>query len=322
MEPARLTVVAEFPRNYFLENLAVRQDGSIMVTALTQRELWCVPAPLGPLPVEPALIHTFDHPALGIVEVDPDIFYVSTSEVYTASDSQLWRIDMTRKDSHEPIAPELVLDLEGAGGLNGSCLIGARTLLLADSVAGLIWRIDLTPDGRGGDARVWLADESMALDPNSSLLPPQPGINGIRFARRGRFVVYSSTAKRLLMRVPLDGATLDPAGRAEVVDTGRMSDDLCLDEDSHIAYVATHRENTIDRVRLDDRSPRRSVVAGEPFDPILVGPSSIAWGRRRGDYGRIAYVITDGGTTSPPPDGLVRPALLLRLSLDLNHEEQ
>jgi hypothetical protein len=53
-------------------------------------------------------------------------------------------------------------------------------------------------------------------------------------------------------------------------------------------------------------------VAGDPFDEQLIGPSSAAWGRRLGDYGRIAYITTDGGLLAPPTDDMVRPARLLR----------
>ena len=56
-------------------------------------------------------------------------------------------------------------------------------------------------------------------------------------------------------------------------------------------------------------------MAGEPSDEQLVGPSSAAWGRRPGDYGRIAYVTTDGGLVAPPTDDIVRPARLLRAEL-------
>jgi hypothetical protein len=59
----------------------------------------------------------------------------------------------------------------------------------------------------------------------------------------------------------------------------------------------------------------RQIVAGEPFDEQLVGPSSAVWGRRPGDYGRIAYVTTDGGLVAPPTDDIVRPARLLRAEL-------
>jgi len=38
------------------------------------------------------------------------------------------------------------------------------------------------------------------------------------------------------------------------------------------------------------------IVAGEPFDEQLIGPSSAAWGRHPGDYGRVA-------PTSPRTEG-------------------
>jgi hypothetical protein len=84
-----------------------------------------------------------------------------------------------------------------------------------------------------------------------------------------------------------------------------------------VAYVTTHRENTIDRVvlRANQGPPARVTVAGNPFDDRLVGPSSAAWGRTPGDQGRVAYVTTDGGTTAPPPDGIIRPARALRVEL-------
>jgi len=95
-----------------------------------------------------------------------------------------------------------------------------------------------------------------------------------------------------------------------------MADDFCLDEDAGVAYVTTHRQNTIDRVPLaTGSSDARQIVAGEPFSEELIGPSSAAWGRCPGDYGRIAYVTTDGGLVAPPPDGIVRPAKLLQIEL-------
>src|SRR5271168_4399513 len=58
--PASITTVASFPEHFFLENLAVRADGSILVTVLNHKQLWYVPAPDGGRPVTPALVHTFD----------------------------------------------------------------------------------------------------------------------------------------------------------------------------------------------------------------------------------------------------------------------
>jgi len=56
-------------------------------------------------------------------------------------------------------------------------------------------------------------------------------------------------------------------------------------------------------------------VAGQPFDPQLVGPSDLAWGPGPHDVGAVAYITTDGGVTAPPPDGIIRPAKLLGIDL-------
>jgi hypothetical protein len=51
MPIAQLTTVAQFPAGYFLENVAVRADGSVLVTALNKKELWYVPTPTRGTPV-------------------------------------------------------------------------------------------------------------------------------------------------------------------------------------------------------------------------------------------------------------------------------
>lgn len=50
---------------------------------------------------------------------------------------------------------------KAARGLNGMCLIAPKVLLVADSFAGLIWRVDLDADGGRPQAREWLAHVSM-----------------------------------------------------------------------------------------------------------------------------------------------------------------
>jgi len=57
---ARLTVVAEFSQHFFLENLAVRADGSMLITVLNRNELWYVPAAGDTLPVQPQLLGNFE----------------------------------------------------------------------------------------------------------------------------------------------------------------------------------------------------------------------------------------------------------------------
>ena len=73
MPQVRLSIVAAFLKNYFLENLAIRVDNSVLVTALNHKELWYVPSSPNGIEVAPQLLFTFPHLAMGIVEVMPDV---------------------------------------------------------------------------------------------------------------------------------------------------------------------------------------------------------------------------------------------------------
>jgi len=313
---ARLIEVAEFPEGSFLENLIVRADNSVLITVLNHKQLWYVPPGDAATKVEAVLLHTFDQLTLSLNEVEPDVFYLFTSNVYTDHHSSMHRIDLRRWTPGEPVQPRKVFDFpDTAIALNGSCLVGPRTILVADSGAALLWRVELPPDDGTPVARVWLRHESMGNYPGR-MKPEQPGINGVRYAEKIGYVYYTATAKKIFMRVQVDRQTLEAVGEPEHVMAGRMADDFCIDEEAGVAYLTTHRENTIDCVSLDPaKNSDRFVIAGDPFTDELIGPSSAAWSRRPGEYGKVAYVTTDGGTASPPPDGVRRPAKLLRAEL-------
>ncbi len=312
--PAKLTTIALFPVRSFLENLAVRSDNSVLVTSMNARELFYVQPSFGDVPVEPKLLHRFDQPTTGLVEIEPDLFLISTSNLYTTHESFLHLLDLRGYQPGSPVRPEMVFRFpDAARGLNGSCLLAPGVVLIADCFAGLIWRVDVQPGGRGIQAKVWLEHETMGYFPGK-LKPEQPGVNGVRYAARTHHLYYTATAKKLLVRVPVDPTTFDPAGPPELLVAGRMGDDFCIDEDDAVIYLATHRQNTIDRISMDpgDNSGFPQSVVGDPFTEALIGPCSVAWGRAPGEYGHVAYVISDGGTASPAPGG-PRPARLQRV---------
>jgi hypothetical protein len=120
----------------------------------------------------------------------------------------------------------------------------------------------------------------------------------------------------MMLRVKVDPDTQDAADLPEFVAGGREWDDFLIDEAASVAYVTTHCENTIDRVRLahDGNREGNTVIAGDPFTELLVGPSAAAWSRKLGERGKIAYISTDGGTAQPP-DGVFRSAKVLRAEL-------
>jgi hypothetical protein len=315
--PAKLTTIASFPRKYFLENMALRRDNSILITVANQQELWYIPPLSANVQVDLQLLCTFAQSAMGLVEVEPDIFYICTSNLWTSHESYLRRLDMRGWAPGKPVNPEVVLKFaEPVRGLNGSCMIAPNILLIADCFANLIWRVDLPRDGGNATAHLWLKHDSMAYDPGGPM-PDQPGVNGLGYVSKTNYLYYTSTAQKLFMRVRIDPDTQDPAGEPEFVAGGMMGDDFCIDENAGVAYIATHRQNTIDRVSLDpsENNNVRHSVAGQPFTEELIGPTCGRWGRRPGDYGRVAYFQTDGGTKSPPRDGIVRPAKVLRVEL-------
>ena len=146
--------------------------------------------------------------------------------------------------------------------------------------------------------------------------PEQPGVNGVQYSPKRGYLYYTNTAKQLFLRVKVEPETYDPVGEPEVVGGGRMFDDFWIDQDAGFAYLTTHRQNTIDRLSLEpeQNSEKRISIAGDPFTHKLIGSSAGHWGRRPGEYGRLAFFTTDGGTASPPEIG-PQPARLMKIDL-------
>src|ERR1700744_965090 len=127
-----LSPVAYFPQKYFLENLAVRADESILITAILQKELWWVPPATSGAVVDPVLVHTFEHPVTGIAEVAPDVFVISLTEAYTTHESHLVRIDFAGLTPGTPVSPEVIYTFDDrVRDLNGRWLLGLNVRAIA-----------------------------------------------------------------------------------------------------------------------------------------------------------------------------------------------
>jgi hypothetical protein len=57
---ARLAIATSFPTHFFLENLVLRDDNSMLVSALLRKELYYLPQPIADREVKPVLLHTFN----------------------------------------------------------------------------------------------------------------------------------------------------------------------------------------------------------------------------------------------------------------------
>jgi hypothetical protein len=312
----QLSIAAEFPEHFFLENIAVRSDNSLLVTVANRHELYYVPPPTGlASAVLPLLLHRFDALAGGIAELETDVFAVLTGNIYTTHDNYVHRLDLRGWFPGEPAVPEQILCFPPEmRGINGCCAVSPATLFAADTFGGAIWRVDLGPGGEF-QAKLWLKHESMAHVPDKLPPPPQPGINGLRYSAKTGHLYYTTTGQKLFMRVAIDPTTREPAAEPERVASGGMYDDFCIDDARGLAYLTVHRENRIDSISLEPGGPPPHTVAGEMLDPMLLGPSGAAWSRLPDDAGHVIFVTTDGGHTAPPPDGRVATAKILRLEL-------
>jgi hypothetical protein len=112
------------------------------------------------------------HPSL--TEVEPDVFYLCTSNVYTDHKSSLHHIDLRSWTIGNPIQPQKVLDFFRSSSRSQWQLPDrSRTILVADSIAGLILESRSPERDAPPVARVWLQHESMGYSPGE-LKPEQP----------------------------------------------------------------------------------------------------------------------------------------------------
>lgn len=318
---ARLSIAANFPEQFFLENLAVRHDNSLLVSVVTRKELYYVPPIIAETPSEPVLVHTFEELTTGIAELAPDLFLVMTGNAYTDHSAHLHRLDLRGWRPGEPVTPEPILKLPPEVlSLNGCCALSPAVVIAADSFGGALWRFDLDADLHHAEAGVWLKHDSMAHVDVDLPPPPQPGINGVRYSAALGEVFYTTTGQKLFMRVAVDPETQAPSGEPEQLGCGGMYDDFCLDEAREIAFVTVHRENRLDLLPLRPGGNAPSAPIGVPFNDRLVGPSSAAWSRAPGEEGCVLFVTTDGGTTdggttAPPKQTGVVNAKVIRVEL-------
>jgi hypothetical protein len=277
---AKLTTVANFPKRHMLENLAARADGSILVVASPQRQLWYVPIPDQNLPVEPLLLHTFDEGQLAqcLVEAEPNIFYVATYGHAT-----LHRFDLRKWKPGSPVSPTKVFDFDPPAGPNGGCLIASGVMLFSDCVEGLIWRVDLSDDGLHATARVWLKHDTMAAGAgkppvkfSDTMEVPFPGINGLRYGPKDKIVYYTTSSQDLFMRVAVNPETLEPEGEAGLSDqaiTTLINGGIPQDLTDHEKIAARLAQQLSTRHRIDDELYREAEQAfGQEglFDMVAV----------------------------------------------------
>ncbi|MCJ1377325.1 hypothetical protein MMC17_000419 [Xylographa soralifera] len=297
-----LTTVHSFPTNTFVENIAVRRSGEILVTVHNTSEL----IEISPEPPYPAkVVHHFPANLFGIVEVGDDVFYISTGTIGATGSFAIYKVALSHSS---PLLVSKLVDVPEAVFPNGSAVLDpSRGLfLVADSLLGALFAIDT----KAATASKWLQHDALTKVTDD---PYTPGVNGIKL-HSGHLYLSNTDAKTFLRVGVSSDRTL--AGEIETVLERCSIDDFAIDAQGDV-YATSHVFNSVVKITSDGT---RSRIAGGPQDAIVAGTTAAAFGRTERDATTL-YVTTNGGMSNPV-GGEVGQARLLALQVGLKGAEE
>ncbi|KAH7053254.1 hypothetical protein B0J12DRAFT_727514 [Macrophomina phaseolina] len=298
---ADLHTVYQYPLGTWVENIAVRPNGNLLVTFTQPSADLHQINPSHPPPqtndTATTLAHRFaNHTQVtGIAEYRPDVFAV-------IADNSVYSADF-RNGTTLSVKP--ITTIPTAGLLNGMAhLPHTHTLFVSDSQLGLIWRVD----SRSGAYAVHLQDATMAP---SSGLALTLGINGLRYL--DGYLYYVNSPKRLFCKVRVDEVTGHVVGEAEVIAQGALADDFNVraEDGAPVAYLAGLNDNVVTRVTMGGE---KEVVAGGLNSTDVAGATSGAFGRTEADAD-VLYVTTGGASAAPVNGTYVEGGKIVALKL-------
>lgn len=290
-----VSVIHEFPKGTWLQDLAVRPSGSILTTTLTAPTLYELSATA---PTTPTLLYTFPGVscALGIAEAAWDTYYITVGNFSFTTFSTvpgsyaLYSLSYSWGAARPTI--QLVTALPTFNLANGIVAVANTPyLLLADADAGTISRFDT----RDNTLTLFLSDPILT----HSALGIEIGVNGLHIA--GGYLYFTNTNQALVARVPISFATALPTGDIEILATGSPSENFALGisaagyaGSSVDFYGAEGANNDIIHVHVQpDGSSSSEVILGAANSTLFAGPTALVWGT--GAEASSLYVSSTGG---------------------------
>ena len=275
----------EYPVGTWLENIAVRPSGELLITVFTKPQL----VQFNPFETQskPELIHTFPGylAVAGIAEIAPDSFAVATGNTSFDSGPQkgswsIWNVDFTEPHKLDATINKIT-DVPEATFIDGLCNLPSckkpENILIGDIADGLIRRVDVTT----GDSPIVIENKytATAKDP----LFGKTGVNGIHV--KDDILYYVNSAKRTFASLPI-GPNGNPTGPPTLIQKVHKSEEVFYFDDFAIkdddAYLICGSANAIEQIGLDG-TPKGKVIAGDLNSTQIAGPTAAAFGRTEKD---------------------------------------
>lgn len=218
-----LEVLASYPAGSFLENLEVQQDGRVLFTNYFAKTIEQV-TPNG----EKSVFASLSAFPVSIISSPDGYLVTAQSKNFMLGD---------------PVNPQQFLLLDRDGNevgkfapsgpifMNGMVELENGDILIADSVASTIWKLDLSDQ----TVTPWLQDAALAPDPAQASIP---GANGLKLHSRG--LVVSNTAQGSLFLIAMDDTGAPSAKPTLLAKTG-IIDDFWVNPDDSIIFT-THTD--------------------------------------------------------------------------------
>lgn len=279
-------LVYQFPPGVFVENIACRSNGHLLLSILSEPVLYSInPTVSSPAP---KVVHTFPNVTgmTGIAETTtPDVFAIIggvwnlTTLSGTLGSFSIWSVDF-RSD---PPLVAMIAPIPYTDNLNGLATIerSPKIILAADSKLGAVWALDT----KSGNSRIAIRDPNFQPGERFPL-----GINGINTLRDHLY--FTNSGRKIYGSIPIhsDGSA---AGRSKVLATLDSSefeayDDFAMDQEGN-ALIATH-PNSVYQASLRGKQSVHS------RSDVFAEPTSSIFGRGSAKEAHTIYVTAGGRT--------------------------
>ncbi|KAK4198667.1 hypothetical protein QBC40DRAFT_298222 [Triangularia verruculosa] len=314
--PLSTETVTQFGNPTWIENIAVRSNGDLLITELLPKPiLYAVIDPASSAP-EVRLLHDFSAEEVpvegltGIAEISHDVFVLVGGSAATLS-FYAWSVNFT--STHRPLVRK-VADLKHVKLPNGVATLpgSSSSVLIADSLGGLAWHLDI----RTGKSVVAVQAPEMAFPPNETDPSRRVGINGIK-VHKG-LLYFSNSNSRSIYKVKIGKHGIcDPSAGVRLV--GRLPDGVSFLDDFAVRdggrrptiFATTSSDNRLWALALGKRPV---VVAGEQDKLTLAGVTAAAFGRGLRDKD-VLYAVTSGGVGKPVNGSLTEGGKVAKIDL-------